>query len=140
MLSRIAVQLKALNVYAHHAHNNCRGKTFFADHDFLGSTYDTADSDYDAVVERLIGTSAEAVDTISLHTEAVKLVSSLQKSPGDSNSNFFRVILNLEMSLCILIDKCIESKKYPEGTNQLIGDIADRSMSRQYKVRQRLQG
>jgi hypothetical protein len=32
------------------------------------------------------------------------------------------------------------SEKLPEGTKQLIGNIADKSMSRQYKLKQRLQG
>jgi DNA-binding ferritin-like protein len=108
------------------------------DHGMLGDIYSAAESDYDDVVERVIGTSSKPLDTLAIAEQAVKFASSMHKESGQHNYNFFSDILRLEVAICSLIDKCVASKEYPEGTKQLVGGIADKSMIRQYKLRQRL--
>lgn len=137
-LEKIATALRALQVYAHHAHNNCIGKSFFQDHEFFGEVYSAAEGDYDSVIERMIGSSGKPVDTLSIAADAVKLCGQCSKEPGDCNVSFLQGVLKLEMAIATMVDRCVAGEKLPEGTKQLIGDIADRSMSRQYKIRQRL--
>lgn len=139
MLEQIAKQLRALQIYAHHAHNNCVGSTFMQDHEMFGAIYPEAEADYDSVVERIIGTAnGKPLDTLTLTSEAAASTVKLGRDPGDCNCNFFSSILKMELGLCMLVDKCVASGEYPEGTVQLIGNIADKSMSRQYKLRQRM--
>lgn len=137
-LEKLATTLRALQLYAHHAHNNCTGKSFFQDHKFFGKVYSAAEDDYDSVIERIIGSTGNPVDTISIATEAAKLALQCGRDPGDCNVNFYQGTLRLELAVCIYVDKVCAANQLPEGTRQLIGDIADRSMSRQYKIRQRL--
>jgi DNA-binding ferritin-like protein len=138
-LDKIATVLRALQLYAHHAHNNCTGKSFIPDHKLFSATYTEAEVDYDSVIERIIGSTGKPVDTLSMGHQALKLAEQCSKQPGDCNTEFLKGVLKLELATCVYIDKCIESEKLPEGTKQLIGNIADKSMSRQYKLRQRLQ-
>lgn len=137
-LDKLATILRSLQLYAHHAHNNCTGKSFFQDHEFFGEVYGAAESAYDSIVERMIGSSGNPVDTISLVSEAAKLALQCGRDPGDCNVNFYQGILKLELAICMYVDKLCAANELPEGTRQLIGDIADKSMSRQYKIRQRL--
>lgn len=137
-LDNLAIRLRALQLYGHHAHNNCTGKSFFEDHAFFGEVYAAAETDYDSLIERIIGSEGKSVDTISFASEASKLALQCGRDPGDCNANFYQGILKLELSICIYIDKLCAANTMPEGTRQLVGDIANRSMSRQYKIRQRL--
>ena len=138
MIDKAAVQLRALQLYAHHAHNNCQGATFLQDHGLFGDTYSAAESDYDDVVERIIGMSSKTVDTLAIAEQAVKIASSMPKDGGDCNCAFLASVLRLEVSICAIIEKCVAGSGYPEGTKQLLGGIADKSMVRQYKLKQRM--
>lgn len=137
-LEKIAIALRALQIYGQHAHNNCIGKSFIPDHGMFADSYEAAAADYDSVIERMIGSSGKPVDTISIAADAVKLCGQCSREPGDCNVSFLQGVLKLEMAIATMIDRCVAGEKLPEGTKQLIGDIADRSMSRQYKIRQRL--
>lgn len=139
-LEKLAVALRALQLYGQHAHNNCRGKSFLSDHEMFASSYEAAASAYDSVVERIIGSTDKPVDTLTLSIEAVKLTASCSREAGECNIEFLKGVLRLEMTICACVDKLCISEQLPEGTKQLIGDIADKSMSRQYKLKQRLQG
>ena len=52
----LLITLRAGQIIVHHAHNLAKGKTFFADHEFLSETYTSLENDYDSVIERIIGT------------------------------------------------------------------------------------
>lgn len=137
-LEKLATALRALQIYGQHAHNNCVGKSFVPDHDMFASSYEAAADAYDSVIERIIGTTGKPVDTLALVSEAVKLTSQCSREAGDCNTEFLKGVLKLEMAICVYIDRFCQAEKLPEGTKQLIGDIADKSMSRQYKLKQRL--
>lgn len=139
-LEKLAIALRALQLYGQHAHNNCRGKSFLPDHEMFASSYEAAAAAYDSVVERIIGSTGKSVDTLTLSTEAIKLTTSCSREAGECNVEFFKGVLRLEITICAYVDKLCISEQLPEGTKQLIGDIADKSMSRQYKLKQRLQG
>jgi DNA-binding ferritin-like protein len=137
-LEKLATVLRALQLYGQHAHNNCAGKSFIPDHDMFASSYQAAADAYDSVVERIIGSTGKPVDTMEISLQAIKLTASCSRNPGECNTEFLRGVLKLELATCVHIDQLCESRSLPEGTRQLIGDIADKSMSRQYKLKQRL--
>jgi DNA-binding ferritin-like protein len=55
----LAVHLRAMQIYAHTAHNLCARVPFFQDHAFFADTYSALEDDYDSVIERIIGTKGE---------------------------------------------------------------------------------
>lgn len=126
----LATLLRLMQFYAHLAHNKLGGDTFFQDHAFLGDLYSGYESDYDDVIERMIGLEQEC-DLIEIHQKAAEAL-----SEPKSYKECFKEILKMEEQLCEAIDKLI--KESSEGTKQLIGNIADKSEMRQYKLKQRL--
>lgn len=128
----LATLLRLMQFYAHIAHNKLGGETFFQDHAFLGELYAGYESDYDDVVERMIGLG-EKVDLIEIHKKAAD---SLYEC--ESYKECFKELLDMEKDLCDAIEKLVKDSS--EGTKQLIGGIADKSEMRQYKIKQRLKG
>lgn len=138
MLVQLAVQLRSMQLFAHSAHHFVDGSLFFADHDFLGETYKKLDNDYDEVVERIIGLYGE--EQIDLHVVLAGVINRLHNVPTSSvkeNKIFFDILLDMEHELCTLIEKICYSDGVTEGLKQLIGEIANSSEKRQYKLRQR---
>lgn len=133
----LAALLKLLSVFAHDAHNMVARVPFFQDHEFLGEIYATYDDDYDSVIERMLGLKdCCEVDFIAIHKDVAEHRTKLPCHEVKQNSEFFHVLLQLEQALCKKI-----AELTPEcsiGTQQMIGDIADRSEQRQYKMKQRL--
>lgn len=136
-LIKVAVILRAGQLYAHHAHNNTKGMTFNQDHDFFGELYPTYEGAYDGCIERYIGLTGKPVDTINLGCDALDLLTDLPKECGDNNHNFYQGVLHIETALCKYIQSCIKAPM-SEGTKQMLGDVADKSEMRQYKIKQRL--
>lgn len=125
--------LRYLQLYAHNAHNLLGGPTFFQDHEFLAELYATYESEYDAVVERTIGMKG-VIDLISIQKQAVD---QLVKTGQCTNfQDCFRDILKWEQTLCKAIEKIVPQST--QGTAQLIGEIANKSEIRQFKLKQRL--
>jgi len=134
-MEKIAIYLRTLQLYGQNAHNLDQGQSFFADHEALGAFYEAAGCGYDMVIERMIGLDI-IPDLQKLHKKVAEIIQVLDHKP-DAKS-FFRNILKLEQKLCSEIEECVNSGKYSEGTNQLIGELANQSESRQYKIKQRL--
>jgi len=132
----IAIQLRALQLYTHMAHNYVSRVIFFSDHEALGDFYSEHETDYDDVVERMIGLSSpEMVNIQNITTQSVQKMMTLPVSLKE-NSKWFETILLLEQQLCQIIKA--EVPKVSEGTKQLIGEIANKSEKRQYKLKQRI--
>lgn len=125
--------LRFLQFYTHNAHNLLRGATFFQDHEFLGELYPAYEADYDAVVERTIGDKG-SLDLISIQKMAVN---QLEKT-GQCKTfeDCFKEVLYWEGVLCKAIEKI--APQSTQGTMQLIGDIANKSEMRVYKLKQRI--
>ena len=51
----LAIHLRTMQMFNHSAHNLCARVPFFADHEAFAEFYSANESDYDAVVERIIG-------------------------------------------------------------------------------------
>lgn len=128
----VAILLRYLQLYAHQAHNLISGPTFFQDHEFLGELYPAYEEDYDAVIERSIGLGKP----INIQEVNQSAASSLPADKGMNPKICFSSILSVEENLCRFIEKIV--KGYSEGTKQMLGNIADKSEVRQYKLKQRL--
>lgn len=131
-MEKLAIGLRFLQLYAHAAHNLISGKTFLQDHEFLGSVYKEYESSFDDVIERMIGLG-ENVSLLKMNSEAVRLLNAY-KDPKDEKC--FEILLKAEELLCEEIESLVKDKS--QGTIQLLGDIANESEKRQYKIKQRI--
>jgi DNA-binding ferritin-like protein len=129
VMKAIATLLRALQLYAHNAHNLASGCNFLQDHEFLGELYPAYEGEYDSVVERMIGMDME-LDLPALNCDACDIVS--KAKTGDCCTNY-KVLLATEKSLCVEIKKVVGSCS--TGTQNLLQGIADNSEMRQYKFK-----
>lgn len=134
MLQSLA-HLRFMNLFYHQAHNTAARVPFFADHEAFGSFYAEMDSDYDSVAERMIGKGMDfTLEEVMM--PVMEKMSNLPPSMGD-NKAMFAYGLQLEEQLLRIIDEYI-AKGVSEGTRQMLGDIADRTEIRIYKIKQRI--
>lgn len=136
-MKEIAISLRCLQLYAHNAHNLVSRMVFFQDHEFLGEVYSAAESNYDSVIERIIGLGQEELDLSQLQVLACTKMTKLPMQVSE-NLTFMQVILQLEKEISGLIEQKVKSGSCSVGTEQLLGDIADKSEVRQYKLKQRI--
>lgn len=138
LLKEIIVYLRSLQMFYHAAHNSVKGKTFFSDHDAFGAFYPEVEGHYDSVVERLIGLhGCEAFNNKTI-LKAVSAV--LEHQPGSESSieTKFKYALQVEEKICEVCES-VDKSSASSGTRQLIGNIADMSEARQYKIKQRME-
>jgi DNA-binding ferritin-like protein len=115
----------------HNFHNLASGPSFFSDHAFFGDSYSAIESNYDSVIEIVIG-DGNIPDLKLLHFNAVKIMAEL-----NSEDNFFNSGLVAEKTLQSLIES-ISKENIDQGTTNLIGAIAESSKTRTYKIKQRI--
>jgi DNA-binding ferritin-like protein len=136
-LTELAVTYRALQFFAHIAHNLVGGESFFSDHDFLGTAYGDHASAYDAIVERIVGSDL-APDLFSITADAAARVQSFRDAKG--TQAMLTVLLDGEREAARQIDAAIASGGLSQGTINLLAGLADAGEVRIYKLRQRLQG
>lgn len=130
--------LRAMQMYAHSAHLLCKTQSFLSDHELFGSFYAEHEADFDGVAERIIGLYGE--DSLNLQSLMATVTAKLADAPSTGqpdNKPFFTHQLKLEQRLCDLVKQIIAAGVSP-GVEQLTGEIANKSESRQYKIKQRL--
>lgn len=132
----LAILFRCAQLFAHNAHNLCARIVFFQDHEFLGDLYSKYESEYDSVIERIIGLQgSDQLDLVAIQIAAVdRLKSYPQKAP--ENAKYFEMILAMEKEICERVKMLIPTST--EGTKQLIGEMANQSEIRQYKIKQRI--
>ena len=133
-MDKIATTLRAAQLTAHNFHNMTRGMSFFADHEFFGEVYGEYEGDYDAVVERCIGTG-EAIDLCEVTTNAAAKSSNYDCSDMAADE-MCAVLLGLEREIQAQATEA--NKGATLGTQNLLQGIADKSEMRVYKLRQRI--
>lgn len=138
-MKELAILLRALQLYAHLAHNLSARSTFFSDHSFFAEIYEAADDNYDSVIERMIGLYGEAaIPDLQEQMNAMNaLTQHLPQKGVKDNEVFFQVILEKQKLVCGMIEKLCSSG-LPQGTIQMLGDISNQSEGFQYKLKQRL--
>ena len=133
-LKDLAITFRAAQLYAHAAHNQLTGCSFFADHAFAGEVYGAMEDAYDSVVERAIGTG-ESLELLKMNCQAADMV--LDCSLKDSEHIFGQLLEN-EISILKAIEKASKGASY--GTDNLLAQLADDSEVRTYKIKQRTIG
>lgn len=138
-MKELAILLRAINLYAHSAHNLCGRVPFFQDHEFFLELYEAADDAYDDVIERMIGLYGEdSVPSLPEQLEALhQLMSSLPEKGVKENAIYFQILLEKQKLVCSKIEELCKSG-LPQGTIQMLGNIADKSEVFQYKIQRRL--
>lgn len=131
-MNSIAIFLRALQLYSHNAHNLAKGPTFFEDHEYFGELYAAYESAYDSIVERMIGEG----ETPDLGDISVKAAGISNGKTIKDNENSFKTILATETRLREEIKK--EVSNASDGTQNLLQGLADDSLNRCYKIKQRL--
>lgn len=131
----LIILVKTLNIYGHIAHFLCARVVFMQDHEFLSEIYQAAEDNYDHLVERCIGLDI-AIDLQQINLKAAQDASKI--SIGSDNSTKISACLELERQTVKVIEKLKADKKITLGTETLLGDIANASEIRQYKLKQRL--
>lgn len=134
-MEEIIILLKTLNLYAHNAHNLASRIVFNQDHEMLLEIYEAADTNYDDVLERLIGLKGD-VSIAPLDLTAAQHNAKL--SQGSDNASKLKVCLELEKAICEKIEILVRAKQVSVGTEQLLGEICNTSEVRQYKLSRRL--
>lgn len=134
----ILVHLRAMQMFAHTAHNLVARAPFHSDHDFFGDTYKAAESAYDGVAERIIGLMGE--EALRPQTILLEVAEKLKMAPSvgvKENKVFYQHQLMMEQELCKRVSAAIAAGVSP-GTEQLLGTLCDESEIRQYKIKQRI--
>lgn len=129
-LIELAIYFRALNLYAHQAHNMVKGDEFFQDHAFFADLYSKFDDFYDQLIERHIGTIDSNVDLYEIVNKSATLLK------GQSND----WCETIHLSLKNLLDKL---EKYTKGckrggTINLIQGMQDEIEIILYKLQQRM--
>lgn len=122
-----------MQLYAHNAHNTCKGDTFFSDHEELGSLYGTYEGAYDNVVERTLGLG-KSLDLLQVQKDAIGMLE--DKGTPTSFSSAFECLLGCEKELCELLEEANADATF--GTQDLLQAMASDSEIRQYKFKHRL--
>ena len=130
-LIELATLYRILNLYAHHAHNLAKGKTFFEDHEFFNGVYTFADSAYDDCIERHIGTVDDKVDLTSILEESLSTISK-------ASNDYFPVIEMMLEEVVKYINEMCKDKVFSEGTKNMIQGQADQIEIMIYKIKRRM--
>jgi DNA-binding ferritin-like protein len=130
--------LRGMYFFAHGAHHLVKGTPFHSDHNFFGEVYGEIEGDFDDVAERIIGLYGE--ETLKLDVVLGSAASKISDAPSvgvPDNKIFYEYQERLESRLRNLIKQIIEAGVSP-GVEQLIGEIANKSEMRSYKIKRRL--
>lgn len=135
-MKELAILLRKLQLFSHNAHNLVQGEDFLQFHALLGELYPAYEADYDDVIERIIGLyGTESVDLLSIQVNAVQKLQEYPINPSDA-IGMFKVIEHCEKEIQDYVGKLCKNPSVTEGTKQLIGDIANKSEMRSYKLKQ----
>lgn len=129
-----AILLRNKQLVVHNMHNNASKVAFLADHDYLGEIYGKAESQYDGIIERLIGLG-QTPDLNSVQIQAAQKLAALP--PAKDNGEMFSQILMLNKQILQVIEAECRSGKLSQGSLQLLGGIADELEGECYKLVQR---
>lgn len=132
----LAICCRALNLYSHHAHNLVAHATFFPDHEFFAELYDFADSAYDSLIERHVGTVSDQIVLSDIISKSQAKLAGLQSVVKENKTYYLECLKLIDYILA-------ECEKYKTtaasiGTQNLVADLADKLEGFKYKIKQRV--
>lgn len=135
-MEQLACLFRAAQLYAHSAHNQVRGASFFSDHEFLGGLYGEYEEAYDSVIEQMIGLNMGA-DISKITKCACDLATSLADPALFPPEMSFQVLMKLEGDIQEEIARLTPTADL--GTQNMIAQFYEDSQHRSnYKIGQRL--
>ena len=133
---KTAITSRLMQLYYHNCHHLTQGASFFSDHEFFGSAYGAMDGAYDRLAERYIGEFGnKAFETVTIAKVVMGEVTDYQVEDMCC-CDMLETGLKLEQRLSAELTAL--DKVAPIGLRNLIGDLAEQSDIRQYKIKQRL--
>ncbi len=136
ILSKFSGFLRAGQIILQHAHHKVKGTAFHSDHEFFKESYEAWGDAFDGISERLIGLYGNnSYQPEEILTDTQKLIEAIDLS-ADPNA-LYDIQLVLEQGLCDIVESICRATECTEGTKQLVGDEANKSEIRIYKVKQR---
>lgn len=134
----LLIHLRLMNLLLHQYHNVCARVGFYADHEAFGAMYEEVEGEYDSVAERLIGLGDSSQLNLHAITDAVSQKCKQFPIDAKENAALFQAALQLEKELQQQIEMMVKAGGVSQGVVQLLGDIAQRSEIRTYKIKQRI--
>lgn len=130
------ISARILQLYYHYCHQLTHGKSFFADHEFLGGSYEDLTGQYDRLVENYIGVFGRS----KFETKAVNTVVCETLNEHKVEEMCCCEMLEVAQELEAEFYKDLESlnKAASLGLQNVIGDLAESAEVRKYKIQQRL--
>jgi len=132
---------------AHDFHQRVSGRTFLTDHAFFAELYESYETAYDQLVERLIGQGESVSPSQLTYLAAQRAEAFRDKVEAD---DMYAALMTLERTICREIDTLLMAREVDEedrteeesmittGVENLLQGMADASEVRQYKFKQRL--
>jgi len=135
---QLLIQLRALQLAAHNAHNLCARIVFFQDHEFFAEVYTFAEDSYDSVIERMLGLGMEQqLNMAQIISEVAKIVATAP-SHTKENKDYFVYIQSKIQECNKMIEALCKDPKQSQGTIQMLGDIANEFEVKLYKISRRI--
>lgn len=138
VLMEMIISLRCMQFYYHQAHQVAARSTFFSDHDAFGSFYAELEADFDSVSERNIGMFGGDAQNFPVILEGVSAKLKSYPHIAKDNNAYFEAGLKMEEALNKAVDAACKSPECNEGLKQLLGNIADKSQVRMYKIKRRI--
>lgn len=135
-MEQLTCLFRAAQLFAHAAHNQARGASFFSDHEFLGELYGTYEEAYDSTVEQMIGLKMPC-DISKITKCAADLATSLADPALFPVEMSFQVLMKLEGDIQAEIGRLYPTADI--GTQNMLAQFFEDSQHRSnYKIGQRL--
>lgn len=143
----LATTFRLAQFAAHDFHQRVSGRTFLTDHAFFAELYESYETAYDQLVERIIGQGESVSPSQITYLAAQRAEAFRDKVEAD---DMYAALMTLERTICREIDTLLMAREVDEedrteeesmittGVENLLQGMADASEVRQYKFKQRL--
>ena len=143
----LATTFRLAQFAAHDFHQRVSGRTFLTDHAFFAELYESYETAYDQLVERIIGQGESVSPSQLTYLAAQRAEAFRDKVEAD---DMYAALMTLERTICREIDTLLMAREVDEedrteeesmittGVENLLQGMADASEVRQYKFKQRL--
>ena len=143
----LATTFRLAQFAAHDFHQRVSGRTFLTDHAFFAELYESYETAYDQLIERIIGQGESVSPSQITYLAAQRAEAFRDKVEAD---DMYAALMTLERTICREIDTLLMAREVDEedrteeesmittGVENLLQGMADASEVRQYKFKQRL--
>lgn len=143
----LATTFRLAQFAAHDFHQRVSGRTFLTDHAFFAELYESYETSYDQLIERIIGQGESVSPSQITYLAAQRAEAFRDKVEAD---DMYAALMTLERTICREIDTLLMAREVDEedrteeesmittGVENLLQGMSDASEVRQYKFKQRL--